>query len=135
MATKIIEIEGIGKSYAVKLEAAGIKTVEDLLEKGATAKGREKISEKTGISTKLILEWVNKADLMRIKGIGQEYADLLEAAGVDTVPELSRRNPQNLFEKLKEVNEEKKLVRQLPSLKKIENWVEQAKNLPKKVTH
>ncbi|WP_297445602.1 DUF4332 domain-containing protein [Desulfurobacterium sp.] len=135
MGRKITEIEGIGNAYAEKLAEIGIATVEDLLEKGATAKGREEISEKTGISKKTILNWVNRADLMRIKGVGEEYADLLEAAGVDSVPELARRNPENLYRKLKEVNEQKKLVRQIPGIKQIENWIEQAKELPKKVTH
>ncbi|WP_457570075.1 DUF4332 domain-containing protein [Desulfurobacterium sp.] len=135
MAKKITEIEGIGSTYAEKLAQIGITSVEELLEKGATAKGREEIAEKTGISKKVILNWVNRADLMRVKGIGEEYADLLEAAGVDSVPELARRNPENLYQKLKEVNEQKKLVRQIPSVKQIEKWIEQAKELPKKVTH
>ncbi|WP_457568470.1 DUF4332 domain-containing protein [Desulfurobacterium sp.] len=135
MGRKITDIEGIGDAYAEKLAEIGITTVEDLLEKGATAKGREEIAEKTGISKKVILNWVNRADLMRIKGVGEEYADLLEAAGVDSVPELARRNPENLHAKLVEVNEQKKLVRQLPSVKQIENWIEQAKKLPRKVTH
>ena len=135
MARKITEIEGIGNVYAEKLQEIGITTVEELLEKGYTAKGREEIAEKTGISKKLILEWVNKADLMRIKGVGEEYADLLEAAGVDTVTELARRNPKNLYEKLIEVNEQKKLVRQLPSLNQIEKWIEEAKTLPRKITY
>ena len=135
MARKITEIEGIGNVYAEKLQEIGITTVEELLEKGSTAKGREEIAEKTGISKKLILEWVNKADLMRIKGVGEEYADLLEAAGVDTVSELARRNPKNLYEKLIEVNEQKKLVRQLPSLNQIEKWIEEAKTLPRKITY
>ena len=135
MARKITEIEGIGNVYAEKLQEIGITTVEELLEKGYTAKGREEIAEKTGISKKLILEWVNKADLMRIKGVGEEYADLLEAAGVDTVTELARRNPKNLYEKLIEVNEQKKLVRQLPGLNQIEKWIEEAKTLPKKITY
>ncbi|WP_456397378.1 DUF4332 domain-containing protein [Desulfurobacterium sp.] len=135
MAKKITEIEGIGSAYAEKLAQIGITSVEDLLEKGSTAKGREEIAEKTGISKKVILNWVNRADLMRVKGIGEEYADLLEAAGVDSVPELARRNPENLYQKLKEVNEQKKLVRQIPSVKQIEKWIAQAKELPKKVTH
>ncbi|SNR78258.1 DUF4332 domain-containing protein [Desulfurobacterium atlanticum] len=135
MPKDIRQIEGIGKSYAEKLKSIGISTVEELLEKGATSKGREEIAEKIGISSKVVLKWVNKADLMRVRGIGEEYADLLEAAGVDTVPELSRRNPENLYEKIVEVNKEKKLVRQLPGVNKVAKWVEEAKKLPKKVTY
>ena len=112
---KIIDIEGIGPAYAEKLTAVGITTVEALLEKGAHKKDRTSIAETAGISEKLILRWVNCADLFRIKGIGSEYADLLEAAGVDTVMELAQRNAANLTQKMKEVNEEKKLVRQTQS--------------------
>jgi predicted flap endonuclease-1-like 5' DNA nuclease len=106
---KIEEIEGIGPVYAKKLIEAGIKTTDDLLEACATPKGREDLAAKTGISSKLILEWVNLADLMRIKGIGEEYSDLLEEAGVDTVAELARRDPDNLHAKLLEINEKKNL--------------------------
>jgi len=131
----IIDIEGIGPTYAEKLNTIGIKTTYDLLEAGATRKGREELAEKTGISPKLILEWVNLADLFRIKGIGEEYSDLLEEAGVDTVVELSRRNPENLRAKLLEVNEEKKLVRRPPTLNAVRDWIEQAKRLPRKVEY
>ncbi len=133
--TKIIDIEGVGEIFTAKLKEFGINTVELLLEKGATPKGRQEISEKTGISGKLILEWVNRADLYRIKGVGSEYSDLLEAAGVDTVVELSKRVPGNLLKKMTEVNAEKKLVRQLPTLKGVESWVEQAKALPRIVNY
>ncbi len=129
------EIEGIGPTYAKKLVGVGIKTTEELLERGATREGREEISKKTGISAKLILEWVNLADLFRIKGVGEEYSDLLEEAGVDTVVELSRRNPENLHAKILEVNEKKKLVRRAPTLKKVREWIEQAKKLPRKVQY
>ena len=135
MGVPISEIEGIGPSYAEKLAALGIKTTEDLLEAGKTRRGREELSEKTGIPEKLILRWVNMADLMRISGISGEYSDLLEAAGVDTVVELSKRNPESLYEKLKQVNEEKKLVRRLPTLEMVKNWVEQAKKLPRMVEY
>ena len=131
----IKDIEGIGPAYGEKLEAAGIKTDSGLLEKGASKKGREEIAESTGISEKLILEWVNRADLARIKGIGSEYADLLEASGVDSVPELAQRNAINLHAKMAEVNEEKSLVRALPSENMVEDWVEQAKTLGRVVTH
>jgi predicted flap endonuclease-1-like 5' DNA nuclease len=131
----IRDIEGIGDAYAEKFEAAGVKTVEGLLEAGASKNGREELAEKTGISEKLVLEWVNRADLARVKGIGSEYADLLEASGVDSVPELAQRNAANLTAKMEEVNAEKNLVRRVPSEKEVEDWVSQAKDLPKVVTH
>lgn len=131
----IKDIEGIGPAYGEKLEAAGIKTDSALLEQGATKKGREGIAESTGISEKMILEWVNRADLARIKGIGSEYADLLEASGVDSVPELAQRNAANLHAKMAEVNEAKKLVRAMPSESQVADWVEQAKGLDRIVTH
>ncbi len=133
--TKVVDIEGIGEIFAKKLEAVGVTTVEGLLEKGASAKGRKELEEQSGISGTLILKWVNRADLDRIKGIGSEYADLLEAAGVDSVPELAQRRPDSLHQKLVEVNEAKKLVRQLPTEKQVADWVEQAKQLPRVVTH
>jgi predicted flap endonuclease-1-like 5' DNA nuclease len=133
--TRLTKIEGIGEVYAQKLEQAGISTVEKLLEQGASTKGRQEIVEQTGISATLILKWVNRADLFRVKGIGEEYSDLLEAAGVDTVPELAQRNPANLFAKLEEVNAEKRLVRRLPTAPQVEDWVAQAKDLPRKVTY
>ncbi len=133
--TSIIDIEGIGPAYAAKLKEIGINAVEALLKAGATPKDREEISEKTGIDKSLILEWVNLADLYRIKGVGEEYSDLLEEAGVDTVVELAQRNPENLHEKLLAVNAEKKLVRRVPSLAEVQDWVEQAKTLPRVVTY
>jgi predicted flap endonuclease-1-like 5' DNA nuclease len=133
--TKIIDVEGIGKVYAEKLKEAGLSTVEALLKKGASPQGRKEIEEKTGTSQKLILEWVNLADLFRIKGIGEEYSDLLEEAGVDTVVELAQRNAENLHQKLVEINQQKKLVRQVPSLSQVTKWVEQAKILPRVVTY
>lgn len=131
--TKIIDIEGIGPMYAAKFQEVGIKSVEALLEAGAQSKGRQDLAEKTGISKDLILEWVNHADLYRIKGVGEEYSDLLEEAGVDTVVELATRNPENLFKKILEINDEKKLVRRPPSQKIVEDWVHQAKNMPRAV--
>lgn len=133
--TKLVEIEGIGEAFAAKLIAAGIRTAEDLLEKGATPKGRKEIAEKSGITEKMILEWVNHVDLFRIKGVGSEYADLLEEAGVDTVVELSKRVPENLLAKMQEVNAAKKLVRQMPVLSMVTSWVEQAKKLERKVQY
>jgi predicted flap endonuclease-1-like 5' DNA nuclease len=133
--TKLETIEGIGEIYAEKLEQAGVGSLEALLEQGKTPKGRADLAEKTGISGKLILKWVNRVDLFRIKGIGEEYGDLLEIAGVDTVPELAQRNAENLYNKINEVNQERKLVRRLPSLAQVIDWVEQAKELPRAITY
>lgn len=133
--TNLLKVEGIGEVYAQKLKEHGINTLEDLLEKGATPKGRDEIAKKTGISEKLILEWVNHADLFRVRGIGEEYSDLLEEAGVDTVVELAQRNPENLFATLVKVNEERKCVRKLPAMSLVTSWVEQAKKLERKITY
>lgn len=133
--TKLIEIEGVGEAYAKKLEANGVVSVEDLLEKASSPKGRDELCAKTGISNKLILKWANHVDLFRIKGVGSEYADMLEAAGVDTVPELARRNAENLVKAMEEVNEKKKLVRKVPTLKQVETWIQEAKTLPRKLTY
>ena len=107
---KLSEIEGIGAAYSEKLEGAGITSLENLLKKCCEKKGRKELAEKSGISEKLILNWVNRADLTRIKGVSTQYADLLECAGVDTVPELAQRNPDNLQAKMVEVNEERKQI-------------------------
>jgi len=131
--TKIIDVEGIGNVYAQRLIAVGITTTNKLLKKGATPQGRDELAQKTGISSTLILEWVNHADLFRIKGVGEEYSDLLEEAGVDTVPELAQRNPENLYAKITEVNQQKSLVRQLPSQRQVSDWVMQAKSMPRKI--
>ena len=133
--TSLEYIEGIGPVYAAKLNAIGIMNLHDLLEKGAFPKGREEMATAAGISHALVLKWVNHVDLFRIKGVGSEYADLLEMAGVDTVVELANRNPINLFAKLEAVNEEKKLVRKLPVLNQVQDWVEQAKSLPRKINY
>ena len=131
----LIDIEGIGEAYAAKLKEVGATTQEKLLDAGSTPKGRKELAEKTGISDALILKWVNHCDLARIKGIGAEYSELLEAAGVDTVPELAGRKPENLYAKIVEVNPAKKLVRNLPVLKQVEDWVSQAKSLPRSVNY
>ncbi len=133
--TAIETIEGIGEVYGSRLRELGITTVEALLEQGATPKGRQTLAEQLGVTPQRVLEWVNRADLMRISGIGEEYGDLLEAAGVDTVVELAQRNPDNLYEKLVQVNLEKHLVRRLPSREQVRDWVEQAKQLPRVVTY
>lgn len=133
--TALLEVEGIGPKFTAKLKEAGIGTAEVLLEMGATARGRKLISEKTGITDTLILEWVNHVDLFRIKGVGPEYADLLEEAGVDSIPELAQRRADNLFEKMVAVNQQKKLVRKLPIQSQVANWIDQAKTLKRIVTH
>lgn len=132
---KIEEIEGVGAAYGTKLSEAGVTTVELLLEQGGAAKGRASLAEKTGISEKLILRWVNHADLIRIKGVGPQYAELLEAAGVDTVKELRNRNAANLTAKLVEINEAKNIAGTTPSAKQVETWIEEAKTLEPKVSH
>ena len=135
MSYKIVEIEGIGPAYADKLSAASIKTTNDLLKLCCDAKGRKTTAEKTGVSEHQLLKWANMADLMRIKGIGSEFSELLEAAGVDTVKELRNRNAENLAAKMKEVNDSKKLTRTVPSQKTVTEWVSQAKSLDPLITH
>jgi hypothetical protein len=125
----------VGEVYAKKLQDAGIKTVEELLEQAATPKGRDQVVEKTGISGALILRWVNHADLIRIVGVAEQFAELLEASGVDSIPELSHRVAENLHSKMLEVNEQKHLVKRLPSVGQIAGWIEQCKNLPRAVFH
>src|SRR6516164_1540809 len=131
----IIDIEGIGEVYAGKMLDAGVPTTEALLEVGATPQGREALCEKTGIGHKLILKWVNRADLFRVKGVGEQYSDLLAAAGVETVLELAQRVPEHLHQRLVETNEAKRLVRHVPSLQQVAEWVEQAGKLTRVVTY
>ena len=135
MTYKIIDIQGIGPVYAEKLIGIGIETVDQLLEKGADAKGRQAIEEATGIRHDLVLTWVNHADLFRVKGVGPQFSELLEAAGVDTVKELRNRNAANLAAKLLEVNEAKHLCRRTPVEKEVAKFIELAKELEPKVTH
>ena len=122
-------IEGIGAAYGQKLRGMGINTIMDLVVNGATRIGRKHISDQSGISQSLILTWVNHVDLFRIKGVAQEYADLLEQSGVDTVVELAQRNPANLHKRMLDINEQKSLVRRAPHASEVQSWVEQAKNL------
>jgi len=131
--TKLTDVEGIGETYAVKLKECGCATQEALLEMGGQPAGRKQLITDTGISDKLILKWINRADLARISGVGGEYADLLEASGVDTVPELAQRNAANLHAKMAEVNESKKLVRSMPTESAVSGWVDQAKGLDRAV--
>jgi predicted flap endonuclease-1-like 5' DNA nuclease len=133
---RIINVEGIGPHYKQTLkEKAGITTTEALLEACASPQKREALAGKTGISTTLLLEWANLSDLFRIQGVGEEYSDLLEEAGVDTVVELAQRNPDNLYQALQETNEREALVRRLPTLKQVKNWVGQAKKLRRVLTY
>jgi len=132
---KIADIEGIGPVYARKLSKAGIRSVESLLKKGASNKGRKEIAAAAGITHTSILEWVNRADLFRIKGIGSQYSDLLEKAGVDTVVELSNRVAENLYARMVEVNKAKNLVNEMPGVKNVKKWITQAKKLPRIVTY
>jgi predicted flap endonuclease-1-like 5' DNA nuclease len=133
--TTLIDVEGIGEKYAQKLLKAGVTSTNSLLEKGASPAGRKEIAEKSGIGEHLILEWVNRVDLYRIKGVGSEYSDLLEAAGVDTVVELGKRKADNLYNKMVEVNEAKSKVRKLPTLAQVEDWIAQAKSLPRAIKY
>jgi predicted flap endonuclease-1-like 5' DNA nuclease len=127
----IKDVEGIGPKYAEKLKKAGVRSTDKLLEKGATPAMRKTLEEQTGIGHDLILEWVNHVDLYRIKGVGSEYSDLLEEAGVDSVPELAQRKPENLAAAMAETNKKKKIVRKLPTEKMVKKWVEEAKKLPR----
>lgn len=132
---KLSVIEGIGGSYEQKLQEAGIKSAEKLLEYCSSKKNRAKLAERSGITEKLILKWTNHADLFRIKGVGGEYAELLEAAGVDTVPELAKRKADNLAAKIAEVNGAKKLVRRIPNARQVGEWIEQAGKLQRMIQY
>ncbi len=135
MTYKVVDIEGVGEVYAEKLIAAGIKTDAELLEKCAKPSGRKALEEATGISGKLILKWTNHCDLYRIKGVGPQFAELLEASGVDTVKELKHRVAANLAAKLLQVNEEKHLVRRVPVESEVQAMIDQAKELPAAVDY
>lgn len=132
---KIADIEGIGPAFAAKLGNIGIRSTDALLKKGSGPQDRKQLAEAAGISPDLILEWVNLADLYRIKGVGSEYSDLLEEAGVDTVVELGTRVPENLLAKMVEVNQAKNLVNKMPGLKQVKSWISQAKKLPRVVSY
>lgn len=130
MTYKIIDVEGIGNVNAKKLVEAGINTVDDLLQKAKTPAGRKTLEETTGISGKSILKWTNHADLMRINGVGPQFSELLEAAGVDTVKELKHRVADNLQQKLEEINNKRNLVNRVPSVSEVQKMIDQAKELP-----
>jgi predicted flap endonuclease-1-like 5' DNA nuclease len=125
----IKEIEGIGQKFATILRKSGIRTTEALLKRAATKKGRLELAVATGLDEKRILEWINRADLMRCQGVGSEYSDLLEAAGVDTIKELRRRNPVSLTTKVVKINEKKRLVRRLPTESMVAGWIASAQTL------
>ncbi|MCR4918327.1 MAG: DUF4332 domain-containing protein [Prevotella sp.] len=135
MTYKVIDIEGVGEVYAQKLETIGIIKASDLLDTCATPKGRKDLAEHTGISDKLILRWTNHADLFRVAGVGPQFAELLEAAGVDTVKEFRHRVAENLVPKMEEANEQRKLVRRVPSVKEVQKMIDQAKELEPKVSY
>ena len=135
MAYKIEEIEGIGPANAKKLAKAKIKTTKSLLNLCCDRKGRKAIAAETGVNEKQLLKWANMADLMRISGIGQEFSELLEAAGVDTVKELRKRNVPNLTKKMAEVNAKKKLTRRVPAESMVARWVDQAKSMDPMISH
>ena len=132
---KIQQVEGIGPKYAEVLRSGGITTTDELLKAGATRAGRQQVASRIGLNETLILKWVNICDLFRISGVAGQYAELLNAAGVDTVAELAHRSPENLKENLVQANAQKRLVRQTPSLRLVTGWVEQAKNLHPVITH
>ena len=131
----IIDVEGIGPAYAEKLREVGIRSIASLLKRGGNAKGRKELAYAINVEESKLLKWVNHADLFRVRGIGSEYSDLLEAAGVDTVPELRQRNAAALYETLVKTNEAKKLVRKLPTADQVAKWVEQAKSLPRVIDY
>jgi len=132
---KISDIEGIGPAYEKKLVKAGIRSTDALLKRGATLKGRKEISVSAGVTHSQVLEWVNRADLFRIKGVGSQFSDLLEKSGVDSVVELSKRLPDNLYKKMQDVNKAKNLVNAMPGLKKVKGWISQAKKMKRVVTY
>jgi predicted flap endonuclease-1-like 5' DNA nuclease len=132
---KIIDIEGIGPAYAAKLTKAGIRSTDALLKRGATERGRQEVARTAGVTHNQVLEWVNRADLYRIKGVGSQYSDLLEKSGVDTVVELGNRVAENLYKKMLEVNKAKNLVNQMPGVKQVKKWIAQAKKLPRVVSY
>lgn len=129
--TKLNEIEGLDESMEKKLKSVGITSEEELVAASATKENRADLANKIDVPEKIILKWANRADLARIKGVGIEYADLLEAAGVDTVPELAQRKADHLLSKLTAVNDEYKFVKKLPEEKQLEDWISQAKELPR----
>jgi predicted flap endonuclease-1-like 5' DNA nuclease len=132
---KIVDVEGIGPAFAEKLAAAGCQTTDDLLEAGATRAGRASLAAQTGINEGMLLEWVNHVDLMRIRGVGSEFSDMLEAAGVDSPAELARRNAANLAQTFQELDMARNTTRRIPSEKEVAGWIEEAQRMEKRVEH
>ena len=135
MPNKIGEVEKIGTKYAKGLQEIGVQTTDDLLKEAGAPQGRKQLADRIGVEPRMVLEWVNRADLMRIKGIGTEYSDLLEESGVDSTKELAGRVPANLWGKMDEINKTKHLVQRVPPTKTVEEWVSEAKKLTPMVTH
>lgn len=128
---KIDDVEGIGPVISEKLNSAGVSDTDSLLVSAKTPAQRKALADKSGLTAAQILKFANMADLYRVKGIGSEYADLLEAAGVDTVPELARRRADNLTAAMLELNTKRALVRRVPTESEVTKWIEQAKDLPR----
>lgn len=135
MNYKIEDIEGIGPSYAQKLSACDIKDTDNLLDLCCSAKGRKDVASKSGVSESLLLNWSNKADLMRINGVGPQFSELLEASGVDTIKELRTRRADNLATKMAEVNQTKKLSRSVPTTEMVQGWIDEASKMEPKISH
>jgi predicted flap endonuclease-1-like 5' DNA nuclease len=132
---KLEEVEGIGPVFAKRLRAAGVRSIRGLLEKGMDSKGRKEIAASVKTTPKQVLEWVNRADLFRVKGVGEQYSDLLEKAGVDTSVELAKRDPAKLHAALAKAGAKAQVVGQLPSAKRVAAWVKHAKTLKRVITH
>jgi predicted flap endonuclease-1-like 5' DNA nuclease len=132
---KLEEIQGLGEAYAAKLKELGVTSAMQLLEAARTRVGRSELAQKLGVDDRVVLEWANRADLMRLKGVAGRFSDLLEHAGIDSAIELARRVPENLHTKMAEVNAANPLVQRLPTLDNVKDWVEQAKNLGRAVEH
>jgi hypothetical protein len=135
VSVSLKNIDGLGTEIVASLKAAGIRTTDKLLELAKTAKGRKALSEKTGIDEKRLLQFANMADRLRVKGLGTEYAELLRLVGVDTVRELQYRNPRNLAQEMRKVNDKRRLVQLVPTEKAVGRWIEHARRLPPKITY
>ena len=135
MAYKIEEIQGIGPSFAKKLAESKIMSTDNLLDRCGSNKGRKSVASETGINDAQLLKWANMADLMRVSGIGGQFAELLEASGVDTIKELATRNAENLAAKMREVNEQKNLANASPAASVVQRWIDQAGKTDARISH